>query len=38
MGIPDKPYSLMEGLGGELCFYADLLTNFENAKFPGYEF
>ena len=35
IGIPDTPYSLMEGMGGTLCFYYDLLSG--NMCFPGYE-
>ena len=35
VGIPDTPYSLMEGTGGTLCFYYDLLSG--NMCFPGYE-
>jgi hypothetical protein len=28
----------MEGMGGELCLYIDLLSSQnENVKFPGYE-
>lgn len=36
IGIPDCPYSLMEGLGGTLCFYCDLLHP-KTAAFPGYD-
>ena len=36
-GEPDHPLSLMEGLGGQLCFFADLLRP-ENTSFPGYDF
>ena len=35
-GVPDFPYSLMEGLGGAVCFGCDLLHP-ETAAFPGYE-
>ena len=35
-GIPDRPYSLMEGLAGTVCFFCDLLHP-ENAAFPGYD-
>lgn len=35
VGLPDFPYSLMEGLGGALCFCCDLLHP-ESAAFPGY--
>ncbi|XP_044015351.1 glutathione S-transferase LANCL1 [Aphidius gifuensis] len=34
--IPDRPYSLFEGLAGVIYFLADLL-NPTSAKFPGYE-
>lgn len=36
VGVPDYPYSLMEGLAGTLCFCCDLLHP-ESAAFPGYE-
>lgn len=35
-GVPDTPYSLMEGAGGVLCYLLDVL-NPEKASFPGYE-
>jgi len=35
VGISDYPYSLMLGLSGDICFYADCLLP-EYAKFPGY--
>lgn len=35
VGVPDHPYSLMEGLAGTLCFCCDLLHP-ELAAFPGY--
>ena len=35
-GVPDFPYSLMEGLGGTICFHCDLLHP-EMAMFPGYD-
>ena len=34
-GIPDHPYSLMEGISGEICFISDLLR--DEVTFPGYE-
>ena len=34
-GKPDTPYSLMEGIGGDIIAYADLLTN--DPVFPGYD-
>ncbi len=36
-GMPDTPYSLMEGLGGSVVFYADLLHDMPDMRFPGYE-
>jgi hypothetical protein len=36
VGVPDSPYSLMEGLGGTLCFLVDVLQP-EKARFPGFE-
>ena len=36
VGVPDFPYSLMEGLGGTVCFYCDLLHP-DMAAVPGYE-
>ncbi|CAG9313729.1 unnamed protein product [Blepharisma stoltei] len=35
-GMPDRPFSLMEGLAGNILFYLDLL-NPQEAKFPAYE-
>jgi hypothetical protein len=43
IGMPDTPYSLMEGLGGQLIMYYDLIDLINNVKndmtnlFPGYE-
>lgn len=34
--VPDTPYSLMEGIAGDIHFYADLFDP-KNAYFPGYE-
>ena len=34
-GMPDTSYSLMEGMGGTLTMYYDLLKG--NMLFPGYE-
>ena len=31
------PFSLMEGIAGEVCFLSDLLHNPYEARFPGYE-
>lgn len=36
VGVADFPYSLMEGLGGTVCFCCDLLHP-NTAGFPGYE-
>jgi lantibiotic modifying enzyme len=36
VGVPDTPYSLMEGAAGIVCFYCDLLYPDE-ASFPGYD-
>lgn len=35
IGVPDSPYSLMEGMGGTIVLYADVLSN--KMFFPGYE-
>eukprot|EP01064_Diplonema_japonicum_P035570 TRINITY_DN7760_c0_g2_i1.p1 TRINITY_DN7760_c0_g2~~TRINITY_DN7760_c0_g2_i1.p1 ORF type:complete len:330 (+),score=52.25 TRINITY_DN7760_c0_g2_i1:449-1438(+) len=35
-GVPDMPFSLMEGSAGEICFFADLLHP-ETARFPAWE-
>ena len=34
-GMPDSPYSLMEGMGGTVVFYADVISG--KMLFPGYE-
>lgn len=36
IGVPDYPYSLMEGLAGTICYCCDLLHP-DTAAFPGYE-
>ena len=37
-GVPDEPYSLMEGSAGDITFYADIVRNDINlSRFPGYE-
>ena len=36
VGVPDFPYSLMEGLGGTICYFCDLLHP-NSAAFPGYD-
>ena len=35
-GVPDTPFSLMEGKAGEVCFYSDLV-HWQSALFPGYD-
>jgi hypothetical protein len=35
-GICDTPYSLMEGIGGNISLYCDLLDQ-ESVRIPGYE-
>jgi len=35
VGIPDAPFSLMEGQGGNISLICDILS--ENVKFPGFE-
>jgi len=37
VGVPDHPFSLMEGVGGDMCFLCDLLGDENQARFPGYE-
>ena len=34
-GMPDKPYSLLEGIGGDIILYTDVIKG--GGKFPGYE-
>ena len=36
-GTPDYPYSLMEGVAGEVYFLSELLTEDDDMRFPGYE-
>ena len=37
-GVPDEPYSLMEGSAGDIVFYADIIrSDIELSRFPGYE-
>jgi len=36
-GVPDTPYSLMEGMGGTAVVYASLMGKEDEVKFPGYE-
>jgi rhamnogalacturonyl hydrolase YesR len=36
-GVPDAPYSLMEGLAGQLCLYYDILSGDEFIKYPGFQ-
>lgn len=45
-GLADQPYSLFEGMGGAICFWADILQHLhdpseaarEAVRFPCYEF
>lgn len=43
VGVPDTPYSLMEGMGGTICLFSEILATFLNKDkenyiyFPGYE-
>eukprot|EP00826_Nyctotherus_ovalis_P061298 TRINITY_DN8706_c0_g2_i1.p1 TRINITY_DN8706_c0_g2~~TRINITY_DN8706_c0_g2_i1.p1 ORF type:complete len:443 (-),score=98.90 TRINITY_DN8706_c0_g2_i1:158-1486(-) len=37
VGVPDAPYSLMEGNGGTAVLYADLMGKPELVRFPGFE-
>jgi hypothetical protein len=36
-GKPDHPFSLMEGIAGEVCFLADMVTGEDWMRLPGYE-
>jgi len=36
IGVPDEPYSIMLGLGGELCYGMDLVFP-QFKEFPGFE-
>ena len=42
-GVPDTPFSLMEGLGGQICLFSDFLSSYKNKNeenlmyFPGFE-
>lgn len=38
-GVPDTPFSLMEGVGGDISLYCDILEgeDSEGFRFPGYE-
>lgn len=35
--VPDRPYSLFEGLAGVTYFYVDLLGGADSATFPALE-
>lgn len=44
VGIPDSPYSLMEGNGGVICLFSDILNECDSntnenlaIRFPGFE-
>jgi hypothetical protein len=34
-GVPDRPFSLMEGIAGDIVFYSELISG--DPRFPGYE-
>ena len=34
-GVPDRPFSLMEGFAGDIVFYSELISG--DPRFPGYE-
>lgn len=36
-GLPEYPYSLMEGLAGEIYFLCDILSPDLEVRFPGFE-
>lgn len=36
-GIPDTPYSLMEGQSGLICLYCDILNGDDYVQFPGFQ-
>ena len=36
-GLPDHPFSLMEGISGDICFMSDLLKDEVEMQFPGFE-
>jgi len=36
-GCCDTPFSLMEGMGGDLALLCDLLSTDSEVRFPGYE-
>jgi hypothetical protein len=36
-GVPDYPFSLMEGVAGELSLLCDLLSREDHVRFPAYE-
>ena len=36
IGIPDHPFSLMQGLAGDIIYILDIF-DIEYSKFPGYE-
>ena len=39
VGVPDHPWSLMEGMTGEICMLADLVhqDDLSVARFPAYD-
>ena len=36
-GIPDSPFSLMEGTGGDIILFSEILRDDKIALFPGFE-
>lgn len=36
VGVADHPFSLMQGLAGDIMLILDIF-DIEHAKFPGYE-
>eukprot|EP00697_Spironema_sp_BW2_P002059 gnl/Spiro4/12767_TR6766_c0_g1_i1.p1 gnl/Spiro4/12767_TR6766_c0_g1~~gnl/Spiro4/12767_TR6766_c0_g1_i1.p1 ORF type:complete len:207 (+),score=12.25 gnl/Spiro4/12767_TR6766_c0_g1_i1:458-1078(+) len=38
MRTPDAPFSLFEGEAGNLCFFLDLLSDPQSARFPCFDF
>jgi hypothetical protein len=35
IGVSDEPYSLMNGIAGDICFTLDVLAG--SGYFPGYD-
>ena len=36
-GVADHPYSLMEGISGDICFLSDMLRDENEVRLPGFE-